>query len=75
VIYQVSRAEALKGFPLRVTVVSNAVPATLTLSKVRLETPPAELFEPPQGFTPYRTLSAMLNECLGRQFRQTYSMP
>jgi hypothetical protein len=75
VSFQLSRAEVFKGFPVRITVVSNAIPANLTFTKVRLENPPADLFEPPRGFTVYPSASAMLNECLKRQFKQVYSSP
>lgn len=75
VLFQLSRAQALSNFPLRISVLSNATPAVLSFSKVSLKPPPDELFKPPKGFTPYPTSSAMLNECLRRQMRQAYSIP
>lgn len=75
VLFQLVRAHSLSNFPLRIAVISNATPAALTFSKVSLKPPPDDLFKPPRGFTPYSSSSAMLNECLRRQLRQTYSSP
>lgn len=61
------RATDLKGLPLRIATVSDAMPLTLTLSKVRLENVPEDLFAPPSGFTRYASAEAMINEMTTRQ--------
>jgi hypothetical protein len=49
---------------------------TLTLSKVRLEAVPNDLFQPPNGFTKYDSAEVMINELSSRQLnlkqRATY---
>jgi hypothetical protein len=57
----------LKGLPLRITRVSTGPPLTLTLSKIRLETLPDELFLPPDGFVKYDSADALMNELASRQ--------
>src|SRR5439155_22002408 len=49
--FRLVRAADLKGFPLHISSVSNIPPFTLSFSKIRLASPPAELFVPPNGFT------------------------
>ena len=61
-LFQVWRAKDLKGLPLRIHCPSNGVPLTLTLTKVRLEAVPADLFLPPNGFTKYSSPEAMMTE-------------
>lgn len=61
------RATDLKGLPLRITAVANGRPLTLTLSKVRLEAVPDDLFLPPNGFTKYDSAEALANELGARQ--------
>lgn len=65
--FQVLRATALQGLPVRLSSATNAVPLTVTLSKIRLESPPAELFAPPDGFTKYPSPAAMADEIAVRQ--------
>jgi hypothetical protein len=66
-IFQVSRAADLNGLPVQISSVTNAVPLTLTLSKVRLESLPLELFGPPDGFTKYSSAETMVDELAARQ--------
>jgi len=66
-VYRVWRARDLQGIPLRVTCPSNGVPVTFTLSKVRLETVPNDLFLPPSGFTKYDSPEAMMAELFLRK--------
>ncbi len=60
--FRVWRASDLKGFPLRITLVTDARPFSLELSKVRLEVPKSALFSPPEGFTKYDNAETMMNE-------------
>jgi hypothetical protein len=66
-LFRVWRAADLHGFPLRVTCPSTGAPLTLTLSKVRLETVPNELFLPPSSFTKYESSEAMMAELFLRK--------
>jgi hypothetical protein len=61
-VFRVWRATDLKGLPLRIQSASGGVPLTLTLSKVRLEAIPNDLFLPPNGFTRYESAEAMMTE-------------
>ena len=65
--FQLVRAADLKGFPLHISSVSNTPPFTLTFSKIRLTSPPPELFVPPNGFTKYESPEAMMTELIMRQ--------
>jgi hypothetical protein len=65
--FRLVRAADLKGFPLHLSSVSNIPPFTLSFSKIRLASPPAELFVPPNGFTKYESPEAMMTELLMRQ--------
>ncbi len=65
--FRVMRAAALKQFPVRLSVVTNAVPLTVTFSKVQLGAPGAELFAPPDGFSKYSSPEAMSDEIAIRQ--------
>jgi hypothetical protein len=64
--FQVQRATDLKGFPVQIEHGTKGV-STLTLSKVRLDPPPADLFSLPEGFTKYPTPEAMADELAARQ--------
>ena len=66
-LYRLWRATDLKGLPLRITCASNGLPQTLTLSKVRLQTLPNDLFLPPNGFTKYDSPEALATELAARQ--------
>jgi hypothetical protein len=61
------RATDLKGFPMRITCASNGTLLTLSLSNVRLETLPGDLFRPPNDFTKYNSAQALINELDARQ--------
>lgn len=61
------RATDLKEVPVRVTFTSDGKPVTLSLSKLRLEVPPQELFLPPDGFTKYASAEGMVNELASRE--------
>jgi hypothetical protein len=74
--FRVWRATDLKGLPVRISGASDGTPVTLTLSKVRLEAVPNDLFQPPAGFTKYASAEAMVTELVSRQYnlkqRPTY---
>jgi len=61
------RAQDLHGIPLRVTCPSTGAPLILTLSNVRLETLPNDLFMPPNSFTKYESSEAMMAELFLRK--------
>ncbi len=63
--FQVWRGTDLNGFPLRITATQEGI--TLNLAAVRLEAPPANLFQPPDGFAKYDSPDAMSSELLARQ--------
>ena len=65
--FTVFRAKELQGVPSQIVALSNSAPFTLTLSKIRLEPPPAELFSPPDGFSKYTSAEAMADEQAARQ--------
>lgn len=60
--FRVWRAADLKGFPLRIALVTDSRPFVLHFSKVRLEVPQHGLFLPPDGFTRFDSAETMLNE-------------
>lgn len=61
------RAIDLRGFPIRITSITNTPAFTLTLSKPRFESPAANVFSPPEGFTKYTSPEAMADELAARQ--------
>jgi hypothetical protein len=61
------RATDLQGLPLRITCATAGTPLTLSLSKVRRETPPNDLFLPPDGFTKYTSAEALMLELMARR--------
>jgi hypothetical protein len=61
-VLEVWRATDLKGIPLRIHCPSNGAPLILTLSKIRLEAVPNDLFLPPNGFTKYKSPEEMMTE-------------
>ena len=75
-VFRVWRATDLKGLPVRISGASDGTPVTLTLSKVRLEAVPNDLFQPPNGFTKYDTAEGLINELSSRRHnlkqRSTY---
>jgi len=66
-VFRLWRATDLKGLPVRITCAANGTPITLTLSKVRLETMPEDLFLPPNGFVKYDSAEGLMNELAARQ--------
>ncbi len=66
-VFRVWRATDLKGLPVRVSGASDGTPVTLTLSRVRLEAVPSDLFQPPSGFTKFDTADVLVNELNSRQ--------
>ena len=65
--FRVWRAADLKRFPMRISSAASTTPFTLNFSRIRLESPPAELFAPPDGFTRYESAEAMMTELVVRQ--------
>ncbi len=66
-VYRVWRATDLKGLPIRIASMSAPADFTVSLSNVRFEVLPADLFVPPDGFSRYNNTEAMLNEITVRQ--------
>jgi len=66
-VFRLWRATDLNGLAVRITRVSNGPPLTLTLSKIRLETMPEDLFLPPDGFVKYDSAESLMNELAARQ--------
>ena len=60
--FQVWRAEDLNGLPLRIAGAADGAPIALTLSSIRRELIPDDLFQPPNGFTKYESPEAMMTE-------------
>jgi hypothetical protein len=65
--FRLWRATDLSGLPVRITRASDGLPMTLTLSKVRLEPLPEDLFLPPNGFVKYDSAERLINELAARQ--------
>lgn len=61
------RAADLGGLPLRLNASTNAIPLTVSLTKVRPDALSASLFAPPDGFTKYISPEAMSDEIVARQ--------
>ena len=65
--FKVWRATDLKGLPVRISGASDGQAVTLTLTKVRLEALPADLFQPPSGFAKFDSVEVMVSEIGSRQ--------
>jgi len=65
--FEVSRAGDLGGLAVRINSIGDPAPFTITLSQIRLELPPEQVFLPPDGFTRYESEEAMMNELVSRQ--------
>ena len=78
-VFRAWRAPDLHGIPLRITCPSTGAPLTLTLSNVRLETMPNDLFQPPSSFTKYESSEAIMAELFLRKHnlnrKPTYQGP
>ncbi len=66
-IFRVFRATDLKGLAIRILSATNLPSQMVSLSKIRLESPPPDLFAPPTGFTKYNSGEAMMDELVARQ--------
>jgi hypothetical protein len=60
------QADDAGHFPVRIEVVEGLNHMTLDFSEIRLEYPARELFLPPDGFTPYASSVALMNELIVR---------
>jgi hypothetical protein len=65
--FVVWRAVNKGDLPVRIQSTNNANAVTITLSRIRLEAPPQELFGLPNGFKKYETTDAMLSELVRRR--------
>ena len=65
-VLRVWRALDLQKFPVRISS-SQGRPFDVTLSKIRLEVPPADMFLPPEGFARYESSEGMMAEMVMRQ--------
>ena len=65
--FRVWRAADLNGLPLRLSLATNSASKVLSLSRIQLETPPAKLFQPPDGFARYESAETMMSELVIRQ--------
>lgn len=61
------RTEDATRFPVRIEAANAPSRMQLDFSEVRLESPPKELFLPPDGFTAYPNSSALINELIVRE--------
>ncbi len=61
------RAPAQGDLPVKVQTTNGTSAITMTLSRVRLEAPPAEWFELPNGFKAHESADAMLSELTRRR--------
>ncbi|MGP8199129.1 MAG: hypothetical protein ACLQU4_06470 [Limisphaerales bacterium] len=53
-------------FPVRIETAEGPSRMTLDFAEIRLESPPQEVFMPPDGFTPYASSVALMNELIVR---------
>jgi hypothetical protein len=65
--FELLRATDLKGLPVRISSSTNSPSLTMVFSKIRLESPGAEVFTPPDGFTKYTSTEAMADELAARE--------
>jgi hypothetical protein len=65
--FQVWRASDLGGLAMKIAAAASSTPLTLSLSRVRLERLPPDVFAVPNGFIKYASLEAMLTELTVRQ--------
>jgi hypothetical protein len=61
------RAANKGDLPIRIESTNNANAVTITLSRIRMDAPPAEVFALPNGFKKYETTDAMLSELVRRR--------
>ena len=65
-VLRVWRADDLQSFPLRISSAEGR-PFDLVLTRVRLNTPPGEMFRTPEGFSRYDSPEGMMAEMVMRQ--------
>ena len=65
--FQLLVAKDLHNLPVQISSRNSPQSFTLTMAKIRLTMPQAELFLPPDGFTKYESETAMLNEMTTRE--------
>jgi hypothetical protein len=65
--FKVWQAEDAQFFPVRISTPPGPREMVLNFSEIRLELPPAPLFEPPDGFIKYDSPVALMNELIVRQ--------
>ena len=66
-LFRVWQAADAQAFPVRITSETPAPALSLSLSRLRLETIPANLFVPPDGFNRYESAENMMAELSMRQ--------
>jgi hypothetical protein len=67
------RSDEAGHLPVRLEAVKGLQLMTLNFSEVRMEFPPTDIFLPPEGFTPYGSAVAMINELIVRDARYAKS--
>jgi hypothetical protein len=65
-VLHVWQSAELRNFPVRMSGVDGR-PFDVTLSKVRLGVPAADMFQPPEGFSRFESVEGMLAEMVMRQ--------
>jgi hypothetical protein len=73
--FRVWRAAELKGFPVRINSTTNTSLSSISLSRIRLQRPANALFQPPDGFTKYGSVEAMMSELTARQQNVVHGAP
>jgi hypothetical protein len=65
-VFRVWPGDTRKEFPSRIEA-RGTLPLTVSLAKIRLQSPPADLFVPPDSFSKYPTADALADEIAVRQ--------
>jgi hypothetical protein len=61
------RSVAQQDFPIKIETTNTPAAVTITMSRIRFQTPPADLFALPNGFKKYDSTDAMLSELTRRR--------
>lgn len=61
-------ASDLNNFPIKMEMVNEGIPATVTYRNVKLTKPDASLFEPPSDFQRYNDVGTMMREVMMKRF-------